>query len=84
MTPLPSPFRDELGAAVERADRLARENAALRWRLRACQAAALNKWLTWHGFDWVVWAMVAFMVACVATIIGGIRSTNRVPGTFAS
>jgi hypothetical protein len=69
VTPLRSTFRDELGAAVERADRLARENAALRWRLRVYQAAALNKWLTWHGFDWVLWATVALMAACVAAIV---------------
>ncbi len=69
VTPPRLPYRDELGAAVERADGLARENVELRWRLRAHQAATLNKWLMWHGIDWVRSAMVAFMAACVAAIV---------------
>ena len=46
------PFRDDLAAAVERAARLARENAALRAALAA------------RGFDWFQWILVSLMAFC--------------------
>jgi hypothetical protein len=46
------PFRDELAAAVRRAERLARDNAALRAKLAV-----------WR-FDVFQWALVGIIVLC--------------------
>jgi hypothetical protein len=58
-----SPFRDELGAAVERAERLARENAALRRKVYALEVGGLGKGVTFRGIDWVV--------LCIAVPVSG-------------
>ena len=50
-------FRDDLAAAVQRADRLAQDNVALRTRLAA------------RRFDWVQWLLVGVIALCaVATV----------------
>jgi hypothetical protein len=64
-----SPFRDEVSAIVERADRLARENAVLRARLRV------------RDFNWLQWLLVGVLVLCAA-IITYILSAVR-QGTWA-
>jgi len=51
-----TPFRDELGAAYERAERLARELASLQLRLAAVR------------FDWLQWTLVGLIAACAMTI----------------
>jgi hypothetical protein len=51
-----SPFRDDLAAAVERADRLARENRVLRARL------------TRGRLHWIQWVLGALIGLCVAAI----------------
>ena len=51
-----TPFRDDLAAAVERAERLAHENAALRARLAA------------RRLDWVQWALVGVIALCGVAI----------------
>jgi hypothetical protein len=51
------PFRDDLAAAVERAERLARANAALRARLAA------------RRFDWFQWSLVGLIALCGAAMI---------------
>lgn len=56
-----TPFRDDLAAAVERAERLADENAALRARLTA------------RRLEWVQWMLVGVITCCVlvtASLIG--------------
>jgi hypothetical protein len=52
MTTRAHPFHDDLAAAVERAARLARENAALRATLAA------------RGFDWFQWILVSLIALC--------------------
>ena len=47
-----TPFRDDLAAAVERAERLAHENAALRARLAA------------RRLDWVQWTLIGVIGFC--------------------
>jgi hypothetical protein len=49
-------FRDDLAAAVQRAERLARANAALRAKLAARQ------------FDWFQWALVGVIALCGVAI----------------
>lgn len=56
MTTLPRPFRDDLTAAVERGDRLARENLTLRAKLKRSR------------FNWIQWALVALIGLCVAAL----------------
>jgi hypothetical protein len=56
MTTQPMPFRDDLAAMVERADRLARENLALRTKLAATR------------FNWIQWSLVSLIGLCVAAI----------------
>ena len=51
------PFRGDLAAAVARAERLARENAALRARLAA------------RRFDWFQWSLVGVIALCGAAIL---------------
>jgi hypothetical protein len=51
------PSRDDLAAAIERAGRLARENAALRAALSA------------RSFDWFQWALVSLIALCGVAII---------------
>jgi uncharacterized membrane protein len=50
------PSRDDLSATIERAERLAKENAALRARLAA------------RRFDWVQWTLVAVIALCGVAI----------------
>jgi hypothetical protein len=50
------PFRDDLAAANERAERLAHENAALRARLAA------------RRLDWLSWTLVGVIALCVGEI----------------
>jgi hypothetical protein len=50
------PFRDELAAAIERADRLARDNAALRARPQSAR------------FDPIPWMLVGLIGLCVLAI----------------
>ena len=64
MTDAVPPFRDNLAAAVERVERLARENSALRARLAA------------RRLDWVQWMLVGVITCCVlatASLIGAWR-----------
>jgi hypothetical protein len=56
MTRAAMPFRDDLGAAIERADRLERENLALKAKLAATT------------FNWIQWALVSLIGLCVAAI----------------
>jgi hypothetical protein len=56
MKTLSSPFRDDLTAALERADRLARENALLRARL------------TRRRLHWIQWALLSLIGLSVAGI----------------
>ena len=51
-----NPFRDDLAAAVERAERLAHDNAVLRARLAV------------HRFDWIQWMLVGLIVLCGVTV----------------
>ena len=63
MTDAVPPFRDNLAAAVERVERLARENSALRARLAA------------RRLDWVQWMLVGVITCCVlatASLIRGV------------
>jgi hypothetical protein len=50
------PFRDDLAAAVKRAEGLARDNAALHARLAA------------RRLDWFQWSLVGVIGLCVAAI----------------
>jgi membrane protein required for beta-lactamase induction len=52
----PSPFRDDLAAALERADRLARENTRLRTKLGR------------RRLHWIQWALVSLIGLSVAGI----------------
>jgi hypothetical protein len=56
MTSLPHPFRDNLASVVNRADRLARENAMLRAQLAR------------RRLHWIQWALVSLIGLCVAAI----------------
>jgi hypothetical protein len=51
------PFRDELAVAVERAERLARDNAILRAKLAA------GRW------PWIVWPVSGVMALCVVALV---------------
>jgi hypothetical protein len=54
----PPPFRDDLGAALERARSLARENAQLRARVAG------------RRFDWIQWTLVGVIAISGMTIAG--------------
>jgi hypothetical protein len=60
MATLPCPFRDDLAAALERADRLARENLALR--------AKLNRGRL-HWIQWALGALVGLSVAAIGYLV---------------
>jgi hypothetical protein len=51
------PFRDDLAVALERAERLSRENARLRAKLAS------------QRFNWIQWILVGIVVFCgIATV----------------
>jgi hypothetical protein len=57
MMTLARPFRDDLAAAIERAECLARENA----RLRARRAR--------DPYNWIQWSLVSLICLCFAAIV---------------
>jgi hypothetical protein len=60
MPTLSSPFRNDLAAALERADRLAQENALLRARLKRRRL---------HWIQWMLVSLIGLSVAGIAYLI---------------
>jgi membrane protein required for beta-lactamase induction len=60
MTTSRSPFRDDLAAALERADRFARENARLRTKLSRRRL---------HWIQWVLVSLIGLSVAGIGYLV---------------